>query len=162
MRGQLIVCMAIGGLMSLLLFVIGMREYAILIGVLAGLLNFVPYLGPVAGFLPGLGWILFSSRFDDWGDRGIWLLVLLGGFAVIQAIEGFVLQPLVVGKRATLHPLTVIFALLVGSQAGLGGMIVAVPVAAVIKVFWVELFWKDRVDFIGPPARGPRKKKGKQ
>lgn len=144
LRGQLIVCMINGSLMAVLLMMVGMREYAILVGFIAGVLNFVPYLGPISGFLPGALWIAFSTHpmYQDWGDRGIWLGVLVVGFMAIQAFEGFVLQPCIVGKRASLHPLMVIAAFVIGSQAGLGGMIVAVPVAAVVKVLWVELYWK--------------------
>lgn len=144
LRGQLIVCMINGSLMAMLLMMVGMREYAILVGFIAGVLNFIPYLGPISGFLPGALWIAFSSQtmYRGWGDRGIWFGVLVAGFMAIQAFEGFVLQPYIVGKRASLHPLMVIAAFVIGAQAGLGGMIVAVPVAAVVKVLWVELYWK--------------------
>ncbi len=148
LRGQLIVCLINGSLMAVLLMMVGMREYAILVGFVAGILNFVPYLGPISGFVPGALWIAFSTQpmYQNWGDRGIWLGVLVAGFMAIQAFEGFVLQPCIVGKRASLHPLMVIAAFVIGSQAGFGGMIVAVPVAAVVKVLWVELYWKQRTE----------------
>ncbi|MCE5231369.1 AI-2E family transporter [bacterium] len=144
LRGQLIVCMINGSLMALILMLVGLRQYAILIGFIAGILNFVPYLGPIAGFLPGALWIVFSKQYPDWNARGAWLAVLVAGFMAIQAIEGFILQPYIVGKRASLHPLMIIAAFIIGAQAGFGGMIVAVPMAAVVKVLWVELYWKDR------------------
>lgn len=144
LRGQLTVCAINGCLMALLLAVIGMRQYAVLIGFVAGLLNFIPYLGPLAGFIPGVLWILFSSQYPDWNARGAYLGVLLLGNMAIQANEGFVLQPYIVGKHASLHPLMVMAALVIGAQGGIGGMIVAVPIAAVVKVAWVELFWKDK------------------
>lgn len=151
LRGQLTSCICVGIMMSLLLFVIGMGQYAVLIGMLAGMANFIPYLGPVVGATPAILWILLSDEMNGWDERGVKLLMLAGGMAAIQAIEGFVLQPFVVGRNASLHPLTVIFALAVGSQAGLAGMIVAVPVACIVKVFWMELFWKERSDSV--PAR---------
>ncbi|MEN6625553.1 MAG: AI-2E family transporter [Candidatus Sumerlaeia bacterium] len=144
LRGQLTVCAINGCLMALLLAVIGMRQYAVLIGFVAGLLNFIPYLGPLAGFIPGVLWILFSSQYPDWNARGAYLGVLLLGNMAIQANEGFILQPYIVGKHASLHPLMVMAALVIGAQGGIGGMIVAVPIAAVVKVAWVELFWKDK------------------
>lgn len=144
LRGQLIVCAINGCLMAFLLAMVGMRQYAVLIGFFAGLLNFIPYLGPLAGLVPGVLWILLSSQYSDWNSRGVYLGGLLLGNVLIQANEGFVLQPYIVGKHASLHPLMVMAALVIGAQGGLGGMIVAVPIAAVVKVAWVELFWKNR------------------
>lgn len=146
LRGQIIVCLINGSMMAVLLGLVGMGKYAILIGFIAGILNFVPYLGPIAGFLPGALWIAFSQQamYQDWSDRGKWFALLVVGFTIIQTIEGFVLQPYIVGKHASLHPLMVMAALVIGAQGGLGGMIVAVPIAAVVKVAWVELFWKNR------------------
>jgi predicted PurR-regulated permease PerM len=74
--------------------------------------------------------------------------MIAGGFSLIQAIDGFVFQPFIVGPQAALHPLAVILSLVVGAQFGLGGMILAVPFAAAIKVIWVEIFWKKTSDFL--------------
>ena len=63
-------------------------------------------------------------------------------------IDGFIFQPLIVGKQAALHPLAVMLALVVGAQFGIGGMILAVPAACVIKVFFVEFYWKKTKDFL--------------
>ncbi len=153
LRGQLIVCLCVGTLTTVLLFAIGMRQYAVLVGFFAGLINFIPYLGPVTGFLPAMLWILFTGDLETWGDRGVRGAILLGGFAIIQMIEGFVLQPFVVGRGASLHPLAVMFALAVGAQAGIGGMIIAVPVACFVKVLWVELYWRKRK--AGDPDHAP-------
>ncbi len=144
LRGQLMVALIVGLLISILLFAIGMGQYALLIGFTAGLLNLIPYLGPVMGFLPAALFVLFSSQYGDWNERGIYFIILSIGFISIQSFESFVLQPFVVGTAAQLHPLTVITALMIGAQAGLGGMIIAVPVAAAVKVVWVESFWKHR------------------
>jgi len=146
MRGQLIVCAFVGALTSVLLFLIGMKQYAILIGCFAGLMNLIPYLGSVAGFLPGLLWILFTGSLDTMSDRGVHIIYLLAGFGAIQALDAMVFQPLIVGRGASLHPLAVMLALAVGSRAGLGGMILAVPVACFAKVLWMELYWSKRPD----------------
>ena len=162
MRGQLIVCAFVGALTSVLLFLIGMKQYAILIGCFAGLMNLIPYLGAVAGFVPGLLWILFTGSLETMGDRGVHIIYLIVGFGVIQALDGVVLQPLIVGRGASLHPLAVMLALAVGSRAGLGGMILAVPVACFAKVLWVELVWSKRPDVpvedaAAEPRAGPPK-----
>ena len=88
-----------------------------------------------------------TQSLESWGQRGVWVVIIIAGFALIQMIDGFVFQPFIVGKQASLHPLAVMLALLVGAQAGIGGMIVAVPVACVVKVLWVNLYWSKRTDF---------------
>jgi predicted PurR-regulated permease PerM len=144
LRGQLLACVGVGALTTVLLLLIGLQEYALLIGVMAGLLNFIPYLGPVTGFTPALMWVLFAGEFTSLSQRGIHLGLLVAGFAVIQAIDGFVFQPYIVGKRAQLHPLAVMLALAVGVQAGIGGMVLAVPAFCAFKVLWIELYWKHQ------------------
>ena len=149
LRGQLMTCMVMGTLTGLLLFLVGMGEYAILVGCFAGAMNLVPYLGVAAGITPALLWGLMSPGLGWWDHRGLVLIYIIGGFTVIQMIEGMILQPIIVGKQASLHPLAVMLALVLGAQAGLVGMIVAVPVACVVQVLWIELFWKGRDDEAG-------------
>jgi predicted PurR-regulated permease PerM len=62
-------------------------------------------------------------------------------FSLIQAIEGFVLQPKIIGKSAGLHPLVVILSLIIGSQFGIGGLIIALPIASVIRVLVRKFYW---------------------
>ena len=71
----------------------------------------------------------------------ITLISVLILFGTIQAIEGFILQPKIVGRGAGLHPLVVMFALIFGAQFGIGGMIIAVPLASVIRVLVLEFYW---------------------
>jgi len=150
LRGQLIACAGVGLLASILLFAVGLHQYAVLIGFLAGAVNFIPYLGPTVGALPALLWALLTPGLEGWEARLLRVALLIGGFGLIQAIDGFVFQPLIVGRRATLHPLAVMLALIVGAQFGLGGMILAVPVACVVKVFIVELYWKRTEPDLAP------------
>lgn len=148
LRGQLIACTGVGILASILLLLVGLKQYAVLIGFIAGAVNFIPYLGPAFGATPAILWALMSPSHEAWGERGLYVGLILGGFAVIQMIDGFIFQPLIVGKQAALHPLAVMLALVVGAQFGIGGMILAVPAACVIKVFFVEFYWKKTKDFL--------------
>jgi predicted PurR-regulated permease PerM len=142
LRGQISVCFVVGIIWTLwLILVLGLYQYALLIGFVTGLMNFVPYLGAFTGLLSGILYVLLGDYTGIGGPMGGIALVILG-FAVLQAIEGFVLQPLLVGKKAELHPLIIIFALLLGSQFGIAGMLLAVPVAVIIRVLLKELFWK--------------------
>ena len=144
LRGQLTACVGVGVLVSIGLFFVGLKQYAVLIGFFAGLFNFIPYLGPAMGAIPAMLWVLMTSTLTTWGERGIHAAIVVGLFALVQAIDGFIFQPFVVGKQASLHPLAVMLALAVGAQAGLAGMIVAVPLACIVKVIWVELVWRPR------------------
>lgn len=141
LRGQLIVATTVGVLYSAALFAMGMREYAILIGFLAGFGNLIPYLGPILGGVPAGLWVLFGDTYEGSHEKliGVGLVVLLS--VSIQSLDGFFMQPRIVGKNAELHPLLVLLALLIGAQFGLGGLIIAVPVAIMVRVVLKELWW---------------------
>ncbi len=151
-RGQLIACLGVGLLTTVLILIVGPRKYAVLIGFLAGSVHFIPYLGPAVGLTPAVLWSFFTPTMGGWEERWLHIALVLGGFSIIQAIDGFIFQPYVVGRQSALHPLAVMLALVVGAEFGLGGMILAVPVAAAIKVLLVEFYWKKRTDFL-PPKR---------
>jgi predicted PurR-regulated permease PerM len=146
LRGQLTVSAIVGTLFAIGLFTIGffgfpaLRNYCVLIGTAAAIGGFVPYLGPIIGVTPAIMIVLLTGGVP-WSTKIFTLLGVLGLFSVIQAIEGFVLQPKIVGKGAGLHPLVVILALIVGAQFGIGGMIVAVPLASIIRVLIREFYW---------------------
>ncbi len=127
-RGQLLVMLALGLVYTLGLWLIGL-DLAFLIGLGAGLLSVVPYLGTFAGVLAAL----LAATFQ-FGDLLHPVLVLLV-FAVGQSLEGMVLTPKLVGDRIGLHPVAVIFAVLAGGQLfGFLGILLALPVAAVLNV----------------------------
>ena len=129
LRGQLLVMIGLGLLYSLGLALFQIN-WALLIGVIAGLLSIVPYLGFVVGLLSAL--IAAFFQFHDW----LHLLYVLLVFVIAQSIEGTVLTPYFVGDRIHLHPVAVIFAVLAGSSLfGFFGILLALPVAAVIMVF---------------------------
>jgi len=146
LRGQLTVAVIVGMMFAAGLFGMGfigfpaLTNYAILIGTAAGVAGFVPYLGAVIGVAPAILIILLTGGVA-WSTKLITFAAVLVLFGLIQAIEGFVLQPRIIGKSAGLHPLVVILALIIGSQFGIGGLIIAVPVASVIRVLVREFYW---------------------
>ena len=128
-RGMGTVCLILGTYYALALMLVGL-QFGLIVGFVAGLLTFIPYLGAILGGVLAIGLALFQF----WGD---WLsLGLVAAIFVIgQVIEGNVLTPKLVGKSVGLHPVWLIFSLSVfGTLFGFVGMLVAVPVAAAIGV----------------------------
>ena len=146
LRGQMTVSAIVGSMFAVGLFFIGflgfpeLRSFCFLIGTVAAIGGFIPYLGPIIGVTPAILIVTLTGGIP-WSTKGIALLSVIILFALIQAIEGFVLQPRIVGKGAGLHPLAVMLALLFGSQFGIGGMIIAVPLASAIRVLILEFYW---------------------
>lgn len=127
-KGQLLVMLALACIYALGLMIVGL-DLAFIIGLLAGLASIVPYLGFVVGI--GLAVLMGLMQFGDVTH----LLAILAVFGVGQALEGMVLTPLLVGDKIGLHPVAVIFAVLAGGQLfGFVGVLLALPVAAVIMV----------------------------
>ena len=128
LRGQVSVMLALGTIYTLGLSLIGI-DLALLIGMLAGLVSFVPYLGVIVGFGAGL-----IAALVQHGDL-FHVLLVAGVFGFGQIIEGFVLTPWLVGDKIGMHPVAVIFAIMAGGQLfGFLGVLLALPVAAVIMV----------------------------
>jgi len=129
-RGQLIDATAVGILTSLGLAVLGF-PYALVIGLIAGVGNLIPYLGPILGFIPALLVIIVTP---EW--FGVWeALTVVSVFVTVQLIENMVIYPLAVGKSVELHPLIVFLGIVVGGQlGGIVGMIIAIPLIAILKV----------------------------
>lgn len=128
LRGQFIVMAALGVIYSIGLALVGL-EFSLLIGLLAGLVSFVPYLGLIIGiFVAGVAALLqFHSVLS--------IVPVLIVFAVGQFISDFFLTPKLVGDRIGLHPVAVLFAVLAGGHLfGFFGVLLALPVAAVIVV----------------------------
>lgn len=131
-RGQLIVAFLQGLLYAIGFSLVGLR-YGFILGLVLGFLNIIPYLGSIVGLgaavplallQPGGGWQLL-----------IWVLVV---FVVVQAIEGNLLTPKIMGDRTGLHPVAIIFAIFFWGTAlgGVLGMILAIPLTAFLVVFW--------------------------
>jgi predicted PurR-regulated permease PerM len=137
-RGQLMVMFALGLIYSVGLALVGI-EFAALIGMGAGLLSIVPYLGSIVGVLVAAGAAIFQYQ-----DVFHLLMVLLV-FGVGQSAEGMYLTPKLVGDQIGLHPVTVIFAVLAGGQLfGFLGILLALPVAAALNVLVRHMHKKYR------------------
>lgn len=133
LRGQLLVAAALGALYALGFTVIGI-DLAVSVGVLAGALAVVPYLGSAFALVSAS--LLCILKFGLDGH----LAAVVGWYALVQTLESFVLTPRIVGSSVGLHPAVVIIALLIGGDLfGFLGLLLAVPGAAVVKVFADEL-----------------------
>jgi predicted PurR-regulated permease PerM len=146
-RGQLSVCAILAVLYSIGLYFIGI-DLAIAIGTLAGITFIIPYVGTIIGIV--LSVIMAFLKFHDI----LHPLLCLGWFALIQGLEGMLITPRVVGTTVGLHPLVAIVALLIGGQIfGLMGMLLAVPVVAVLQVFLRSLstWYRDTEFYRGTP-----------
>ncbi len=128
LRGQFMVMLSLGVIYSVGLSIAGLKT-ALLIGMLAGLVSFVPYLGVIVGVVAASVAMLFQSQ------DVMQLIPIAIVFGVGQMLEGMVLTPLLVGDRIGLHPVTVILAVLAGGQLfGFMGILLALPVASVLVV----------------------------
>jgi len=135
LRGWILDSIIIGVLSIAGLWLIGV-DYPILIGTVAGIANLVPYLGPVVGAVPA-----FLVSLTQFGDFRMLVPIIVLSVA-IQAIDNIIVQPLCFAKTVDMHPLTVILVLLVGNELmGVAGMLVAIPIATVLKVSIVETYW---------------------
>ena len=137
-RGQLSVCLILGGFYAIALMAIGL-QYGFLVGIIAGLVSFVPYVGSTFGLVLSLG----IAAFQFW-DAKLWIVLTAGIFFFGQFVEGNILSPNLIGKSVGLHPVWLILALAVfGTLFGFTGLLVAVPVAAalgVISRFLIERY----------------------
>ncbi len=149
LRGQVLVMFALGVIYTTGLWFVGL-ELALLIGMFAGLVSFVPYLGLIVGILiAGVASILQARGFGDLP----WVVLV---FVVGQMLEGMVLTPRLVGERIGLHPVAVIFAVMAGGQLyGFFGILLALPVAAVAMVLVRHVVEQYRnSDWYGPEEYG--------
>ena len=128
LHGQLAVMVVMAVFYSIALSLTGL-DFALTIGLLAGALVFIPYVGAVAGFL--LATLVALQQFDSWtGIIAAWMVMILGG-----AIEGFFITPKLVGQRVGLHPLATLLALAAfGQLFGFLGVLAAIPLAAIVLV----------------------------
>ena len=146
LRGQLLIMFLLGVVYALGLYAVGL-ELAILIGMLAGLASIVPYLGFFVGIIAATVAAMF--QFQD----PVYLVYVGIVFLIGQALEGWVLTPWLVGDKIGLHPVAVIFAVLAGGQLfGFVGILLALPLAAVVMVFVRYLYTR----YLGSEYYGAR------
>ena len=128
-RGQITVCSILATFYGILLMAVGL-QFGLVVGVIAGLISFIPYVGSLVGGALAIGLAIYQF----WGDP-IWIVAVAAIFGAGQFLEGNILTPKLVGESVGLHPVWLIFALSVfGSVFGFVGMLIAVPVAASIGV----------------------------
>ena len=116
--------------------VIGL-EFAAMFGIIAGIAELIPYFGPLIGAAPAVGIALLHSKYMT-------LKVILA-VLIIQQVEGNIISPKIMGNCMGLHPLVIIVALLAGGHLfGIAGMLLAVPLAAIIKII-VSFVWRKLI-----------------
>ena len=131
-RGQLLLVLFVGGMATVALLIIGV-PFALVLGLIAGIFEVLPYIGPILGAIPAVVVALLADPVS-----ALWVA---GAFFVIQQIENLVLVPRISGESVKLHPALVMVALVIGNElAGLLGMLVAVPVTAVVRDIFKYLY----------------------
>jgi predicted PurR-regulated permease PerM len=150
LRGQLGVCLVLGCYYAIALMLVGL-DFALLIGLIAGLITFVPYIGSMTGLMIAVS-VAIAQFWPDWK----WITLVVAIFLVGQFIEGNIVSPKLVGERVGLHPVWLIFAMFAfGYLFGFVGLLIAVPLGAAIAVL---LRFGLRQYFASPLYRGDKPK----
>jgi len=135
LKGWILDSMIVGLLSMVGLIILGVK-YAVVIGVVAGIANLVPYLGPIVAAT--LAILVSLTQVGNFSMVGPILIMTL----LIRLTDDFVVQPLCFAKTIDMHPLTVLLLLIIGHEIlGVGGMLLAIPLATIIKVSAVETYW---------------------
>lgn len=136
-RGQVLVAMCDGVLYAVGFVAIGL-PYGLLLGLVATVLTIIPFLGATLTCLMAL--VISVIQFGDWRHP----MLVLGVFLVVQTIEGWIIQPKIIGDRVGLHPVTIIIALLIGTtlMGGILGGLLAIPATAVIRALMFRYVWR--------------------
>lgn len=145
-KGQLLVMLLLGVVYAVGLQIIGI-EVGLIIGLIAGLCSIIPYLGFAAGIIAA-----FAASLLQYGLDWVHLLLVLVVFMIGQVIESYILQPFLLGDKIGLSPVAVVFAVLAGAQLyGFVGMLIALPVAAVLVVLLRHLYqtYEQSVFYMG-------------
>lgn len=150
-RGQVLVAICDGVLYAIGFSIIGL-PYGALLGVAATFLTLIPYIGAAITFFTAL--VLAFVQYTDWLHPLLALVV----YAVVQLLEGFVIQPKIMGERVGLHPLTIIIAVITGTTllGGILGGILAIPFTAALRVLMFRYVWRRRPPVHGKPLRPAR------
>lgn len=134
-RGRIIVCFIVGTLIGIGLYFLNLK-FALIIGIVSGIFNFIPYLGPIVGVVLAL---IFALGQPWWT-----LLMIVVLFVLVNQLEAIYLNPNILGKGLGLHPLTVILSILIcGQLLGILGVLVAVPLAAILKVLAIRYLVRE-------------------
>jgi len=145
--GQLASMAIIGLLFTVALFLIGI-PFALLLGILSGLLAFIPFVGPIISIIPPILLALAENPV-----AALWVIL---AYLLVQTIESNLVQPVVMSRAVSLHPVVIVFTLLImGTLFGFVGLLLAVPVIAALQVLVREL-WVKRMDSLGTDPNPPR------
>lgn len=135
-RGRLILALYVGIATTILLLILNI-DFAIVIGMITGISDVVPYFGPFIGFLPAVFFALLSSPI-----KALWVAIFFVG---IQWVENNVLAPKIIGESTGIHPITILLSLIIGGGVfGVMGMIFSVPIVAIVKILFNFLIEKIR------------------
>ena len=135
LRGLILECSIVGGLSVVGYLIIGV-PYAVVIGIITGIANLVPYLGPIMG--AGLAVVASLTKTGDFQM----LLPIAILWLVIRLIDDMALQPLCFGKSLDMHPVAVVLTLIIGHQLmGVSGMVISIPIATILRVSAKETYW---------------------
>lgn len=150
LRGQLLCCALLAIYYAAALSALRL-ELGLTVGLMAGLLSFIPYIGSITGLIAALA--LALAQFGTWNG----VLAVLAIFVIGQVVEGYIIYPRLLGDRVELHAVWVIFALFAGGVAfGFLGVLMAVPLAAVIGViarYWLRRYLESPL-YLDPPRTG--------
>ena len=148
LRGQAMCCLILALYYAVALSAVGL-DLGLIVGLSAGLLSFIPYVGTITGGVSAIG--LAMAQFPTWGG----VLLVAAVFVLGQLLEGYVIYPRFLGDRVELHAVWVIFALFAGGAAfGFVGVLLAVPAAATIGVlcrFWLRRYLESPL-YLDPPS----------
>lgn len=148
-RSQLLVALCDGALYTVGFLVIGL-PYSLLLGVMATFLTMIPFLGAITTCAAAL--VIALVQYGDWLHPALVLAV----FGVVQALEGLVISPKIMGDRVGLHPLTIIVSVMVGTTllGGILGGVLAIPLTAALRVLMFRYVWKKREALNGATPDG--------
>ncbi len=138
-RAQFLVAMCDGVLLMIGFSIFGLN-YAMLLGLVAGMLSIIPFLGVSLSIIPIV--ILAAVQFNDWQHPA----GIAGVFIVVHLLEGYVISPKIMGDRVGLHPLTIIIAVMVGTalMGGILGGLLAIPLTAALRVVMFRYIWRPQ------------------
>lgn len=142
-RGLIIDALIVGILSVIGLYIINLIfdnpvPYFVFVGLVAGVANLIPYLGPVVGAIPALVIAIISNP----PNLLVVLISIVIMFVIVQRIDNDITYPLVISRSVNMHPLTVIVVVIIGANlAGIIGMLLAIPITAIIKVTISEFMW---------------------
>jgi len=133
-RGQLIIAAVVGTSIGIGLFLLRIK-YAFVLGTVAGVFNVIPYFGVVISIIPALSLGLLKDPFSAW--IFLWVILLFIG---VNQVEMYFLAPRILGREVRLHPVAIIFAIVVGGAAlGMLGVLLAIPALAILKALFIRL-----------------------